>query len=269
MMAMDYTEITELPGAALTDEQFARFCHRYALGAELAAHRRVLEVACGAGSGLGYLAQGRVGAAGVIGLDYSAPVLHAARMQYGGRIPLVRGDARALPFCRAAFDLVLCFEAIYYLGDYEAFLRESARVLAPGGILLLCQSNPDWPDFVPGNFSVHYPSVPELATSLMRAGFARVELSGILPTTTVPGPRSLVNRLRRVVLRSSLVPRALLDHGPLADLLKRITYGRLVPLPAELDDATVEAAAGSVVATPLATDRPDCIHRVIYARATL
>jgi len=258
----DYTAITELPGAALNRVQFARFAHRYAHGAALGRDRRVLEVACGAGSGLGYVARS---AAGVVGLDYTAAVLQQARAHLGAGIPLVRGDARRLPFADAAFDLVLCFEAIYYLGDYAALLRESARVLAAGGDLLLCQSNPDWPDFVPGDLSAHYPTVPELAAALARAGFDRVELSGILPTTAGPDTRGALHRLRRMALRSGIVPR----RGPVAGLLKRLAYRDLVPLPATLTPAAVEAAASAVTLTPLAPDQPDRVQRVFYARATL
>jgi ubiquinone/menaquinone biosynthesis C-methylase UbiE len=254
---IDYTAIAELPGAPLNAEQFTRFAHRYRLGAQWARTRRVLEVACGAGSGLGYLARH---ARSIIGLDYSAPVLQRARGHYGAAMPLVRGDARALPFGDAAFDLVLCFEAIYYLGDYRAFLAESARVLAPGGDLLLCQSNPDWPDFVPGDLSAHYPSATELAAGLSQAGFRTVELSGILPTQT---GRSALYRLRRLALRSGLFP----QRGPLARLLKRVAYGRLIPLPAALTPSAVEAAASAVALTSLALDQPDYIHRVLYAHA--
>src|SRR5690606_34061985 len=113
IMVRDYTTITELPGAGLTPEQYSRFIQRYALAAGQAQGRRVLEVACGSGSGLTYLAER---AAGVVGLDYAGPVLQQARER--STPPLVQGDAHNLPFDAARFDLLLCFEAIYYLCDF-------------------------------------------------------------------------------------------------------------------------------------------------------
>jgi SAM-dependent methyltransferase len=52
---------------------------------------------------------------------------------------LAQADLRALPFCDGAFDLVMSLEAIVYLrrGEEEAAVKEMARVLAPGGLLVL------------------------------------------------------------------------------------------------------------------------------------
>ncbi len=255
----DYATITEQPGALLNDAQMQRYTHRYGHAATLAHGRRVLEIACGAGGGLDYLARH---ARQVIGLDYTAAVL--AQAQAATRRPLVQADAQRLPFAADSFDLVVCFEAIYYLADQAALLHESRRVLAPGGVLLLCQSNPNWPDFVPGNLTTHYPSAPELARLLADAGFHDIQLHGILPLAQDRTGGTLRRRLRRALLHSSLAHRL----GPLADLVKRIGYGQMTPLPARVDDSHIAAWASRVKLTPLPLDQPDTIHRVIYARAT-
>lgn len=256
----DYGAITELPGSLLTREQFLRYAHRYALGAKLAQDRRVLEVACGAGGGLGVLADS---ARTVAGLDYSASVLPYARAQVGRRVPLVQGDAHGLPFDDGSFDVILCFEAIYYLHDYELFLDESRRVLAPKGVLLLCKSNPDWPDFVPGDLSSYYPSAPELASSLQRSGFRTVELFGIVPVTGARTSDKVTARLRSLALRSGLVP----SRGPVARLLKQLAHGRLVSLPAELDRSAIQSAHAAETVQPIDPGKPDRVHRVLYAQA--
>jgi ubiquinone/menaquinone biosynthesis C-methylase UbiE len=257
-MSRDFTTITETPGSLLSPDQRTRMAQRYARAAALAQGGRVLEVSCGAGSGLGFLARH---ARAVVGLDYTAPVLTLVRTHYRDCIPLVQGDAQRLPFASGAFDLVVCFEAIYYLPDQAAFWRESRRVLAPGGQLLVCASNPDWPDFVPGPLTTHYPSAPELAQAMNGAGFTHVELFGGLPLAG--GRRRWVNRLRRLALRSGLSTRL----GPLTTVLKRASYGDLTPLSAELDPATVAAWAGDVAIVSLPADRPDRVHRVLYAQA--
>lgn len=256
-MGYDYTAITELPGAGLTPEQYSRFVQRYALAAGLAKGRRVLEVACGAGSGLSYLARR---AATAVGLDYTAPVLRQA--QANAPLPLVQGDAHRLPFGSACFDLILCFEAIYYLDDFTSLLAESHAVLAPGGLLLICQTNPDWPGFVPGALSVHYPRGPELAHALNVAGFERVQLYGGMPVVAATRRQQIAQRLRRSVLRSGLLPLL----RPVAAPLLRLAYGAPIPLPAVLDAQTV-AAGGVLPLTPLPPGQVDRTHQVLYALA--
>ena len=257
-MSRDFTAITETPGTLLSPDQRTRKAQRYRRAAALAADGHVLEVSCGAGCGLGYLARH---ARAVVGLDYTATVLSLARSHYGSRIPLVQGDAQQLPFPTASFDLVFCFEAIYYLPDQARFLSESRRVLTAGGRLLICQSNPDWPDFVPGPLTTHYPPVPTLTQAIAEAGFHDIVCHASLPVTR--GRRRWASRLRRYALRSGLVERL----GPLVHLLKAVSYGDLVSLPAELDPGTVAAWTDGATLTPIPADQPDRVHRVVYAQA--
>lgn len=92
-------------------------------------------------------------------------------------------------------------------------------------------SNPDWPFFVPGALSIHYPSAPELARLVQEAGFANVALYGSLPVERSWSRLGTVRaQLRRLLLRSDLFRR---DHA-LTRLLKRLGYGTLTPLPALL-----------------------------------
>jgi 2-polyprenyl-3-methyl-5-hydroxy-6-metoxy-1,4-benzoquinol methylase len=66
-LATDYCTVTELPGSNATKEQLARLYHRYHFAAGFCEGKDVLEVACGAGQGLGYLARK---AKSVVGGDY-------------------------------------------------------------------------------------------------------------------------------------------------------------------------------------------------------
>jgi ubiquinone/menaquinone biosynthesis C-methylase UbiE len=76
----------------------------------------------------------------VVGLDASARMLDRARDKlapFGDRAALVRQTAEALPFADAVFDAVACLEALEFLPDDAAALREMVRVLRPGGVLLV------------------------------------------------------------------------------------------------------------------------------------
>ena len=256
----DFLAITETPGALLNAEQMGRMALRYSLAAELAAGRRVLEVACGAGIGLGLL----LNAAGALtACDYSLAGLSLAQQASGVRVPLAAADAHNLPYASAAFDLILSFEAIYYLAQPGAFLRECRRLLAMNGRLLLSTSNADWPYFAPGALSVSYPDATELAGLLHAAGFVEVLLYGSLPVDQTLSPLGAWRaRARRYALRASFLQR---DHR-LTQLLKRASYGALTPLPPMLP-ATARISAPFAELTPLPADQRDRRHRVLFAVA--
>src|SRR5215510_10367132 len=103
---------------------------------------RVLDVACGTGI-LARLAAQVVGAAWqVVGLDVNEGMLGMARTvpqrHDGPSIEWRQSDAAAvLPFPDAAFDVVLCQAGLEFFADRAAGLREMARVLVPGGRLVL------------------------------------------------------------------------------------------------------------------------------------
>lgn len=101
---------------------------------------RVLDIAAGTGrlarAALGQLAfDGRV-----VNLELAAGMLAAGRAAAGGaaeRVTWVRAAASPLPFPDAAFDCVTCLEALEFLPEARAVLREAARVLKPGGRLVI------------------------------------------------------------------------------------------------------------------------------------
>lgn len=256
-MPTDYTAVTELPGSRLNAEQMERFVHRYAVSALLTTGR-TLEIACGPAIGLGALeASGRP----VAGLCYTQAVLQGAQAHYRGRLPLLCGDGQQLPIAPCSFDAVLCLEAIYYFADPAAFLAEARRVLLPGGRLLVGSSNPDWLHFVPGVLTRHYPTTSELAGWLQSAGFQDVQLYGAIPLDGATARQAAALRLRRLLLRSRL--RRWI--APLAERLKRLLYGELARLPAELDAGVLHAAAATLHLEKLTLDHPDRVHRVLYA----
>jgi SAM-dependent methyltransferase len=115
--------------------------HRYAFARRLARGRRVLDAACGEGYGSAMLAEV---AASVLGLDIGADVVAHARARYGAhpRLRFAAADCTALDALPdAGFDLVASFETLEHVAAQERMLDGFARLLAPGGVLLV--STPD------------------------------------------------------------------------------------------------------------------------------
>jgi SAM-dependent methyltransferase len=77
----------------------------------------------------------------VVAFDLTEPMLHAARdfvrSRGAGTVAFVAGDVEALPFRAGAFDIVTCRIAAHHFADPGTAMRQIARVLAPGGSLLL------------------------------------------------------------------------------------------------------------------------------------
>lgn len=112
----------------------------------------VLDVATGTGRLPFFLLQEPEFDGRVVGLDASAGMLDLARAKlepFGQRVALIRQTATKLPFADDTFAAVTCLEALEFLPDDTAALREMIRVLMPGGHLLVSRrQGPDRPFFL-------------------------------------------------------------------------------------------------------------------------
>jgi demethylmenaquinone methyltransferase/2-methoxy-6-polyprenyl-1,4-benzoquinol methylase len=163
---------------------------------------RVLDICCGTGDLV--LALAKVGRR-VLGSDFCHPMLVAAHAKIARRrapAVLFESDALTLPLRDASLDLLTVAFGFRNLANYESGLVEMRRVLAPGGMATILEfSQP--PNAVFGalyNFYARrilpwiggvisgsreaytylpesvrkFPSAPELAAMMRRAGFAEV-----------------------------------------------------------------------------------------------
>ena len=100
--------------------------------------RDVLDVACGLGGTLARLSA--LTSASLVGVDFDEGQLETARRApwaQAGRATFQRADACALPFDDGSFDLVFSVEAAFHFRSRAAFFGEVARVLRPGGRLVM------------------------------------------------------------------------------------------------------------------------------------
>jgi SAM-dependent methyltransferase len=155
--------------------------HRYAFAAAQARGRRVLDAACGEGYGSALLAA--AGARAVLGVDIDPATIAHARRRYGqgSVLRFECADVTALEHLpTASFDLIVSFETLEHVAAQERMLDGFARLLAPGGLLMI--STPDKRSYSDERGFRNEHHVRELYRSefeaLLRARFPAVRLLG-------------------------------------------------------------------------------------------
>ncbi|MEF8721942.1 class I SAM-dependent methyltransferase [Candidatus Accumulibacter phosphatis] len=101
----------------------------------------VADIGCGAGTQCRIWAQK---GHNVSGVDINKPLVELARrrsLESGLSIHFDVGSATKLPFSDESMDVCLLPELLEHVEDWQACLREAARVLKPGGVLYLSTTN--------------------------------------------------------------------------------------------------------------------------------
>lgn len=107
-------------------------------GFDVTRFRSILDIGSGAGQILGHLLKLAHTDTELVACDLSHNMLRRARQRVNSRRPLyVAADMTRLPFADESFDCVTCGWVLEHLADPRPGLAELARVLTPGGSLLL------------------------------------------------------------------------------------------------------------------------------------
>lgn len=115
------------------------FLDRYSLD-DLFRDKRVLDLGCGAaGKSLYYVTQGAKKVTGVEIVSHYQAEAEALAEQLGlsDRFEFVSASALDLPFPDGSFDTVIMNDFMEHISDPEGVLRESMRLLAPGGRIFI------------------------------------------------------------------------------------------------------------------------------------
>lgn len=149
----------------------------------LGADDRLLDVGCGTGAASRSAASL---AASVVGIDLSPEMIRQARdLAEGiGNVHFEIADSEHLPFGDGTFTAVLCSNSFHHYPDPRRAVREMARVLAPGGRIVVGDACGDLAAariadaflrrFEPGHVRLYRSG--ELGSFLRDAGLSRVEL---------------------------------------------------------------------------------------------
>lgn len=179
----------------LRHEMFGERFDLMALAGLLEEHWVVGDLGCGTGQIAATLAPF---VRRVIAVDSSRAMLKAARQRLGegDRVDLRQGDLRALPIDDAALHAAVLSLVLHHVADPAAVVSEAARVLRPGGKLLLVdmmshdrreyqqQMGHVWLGFEP----------TQVAAWLHTAGFEHVHVQPLSPATQAKGPALFVAR---------------------------------------------------------------------------
>jgi ubiquinone/menaquinone biosynthesis C-methylase UbiE/DNA-binding transcriptional ArsR family regulator len=125
----------------LRQELFGRASALHALPAFLDRNWTIGDLGCGTGETAAAVAPF---VTRVIAVDRSGDMLHAARRRLRDQpnVDVRRGELEALPIDDRDLDAAIVMLVLHHTPDPAAALREAARVLRPGGALLLCDMLP-------------------------------------------------------------------------------------------------------------------------------
>jgi len=164
---------------------------------------RALDICCGTGD-MTFALHRRAasGSAQILGADFSHAMLQrAAEKGRGTTVRWVEADALRLPFPDAHFNLVTSAFGFRNLADYDAGLREIARVLAPGGECGILDFGE--PGGLLGRlYRVYFKKVlPKIGTVLsgVRGPYAYLPAS----VERFPAPEEMLERMRQAGFRKA------------------------------------------------------------------
>jgi len=231
---------------------------RYKFASRFVKDKLCLDLGCGTGYGSSFLV--KKGAKTVVGGDKSEKALFYAKSCYKSKqrksLEFVYLNATSLPFLDSSFDVVISFELIEHLKNYERFLLEIKRVLKRGGVLILSTPSRRVGSIVLTDWKYHLHE------------FSKEELLGLVNkyfvSSKMYGQHSLdgINLVLRRVRRTARRLLQTLGMRKVQILLSRLfRYNRLVPC--RMDDFDEIPDKEKVV---LLTDNSTPIAFVVTAR---
>lgn len=138
---MDFDKYADSYDAGWKGTKSARFYDDLIREADIDAGDSVLDVGCGTGTILSFIASKTVIKG--YGLDISERMLDIAR-EKNPDFEFVSGDCTALPYEDGSMDVVMACMAYHHFSDQERFRSEAHRVLKPGGWLYICDPRFPW-----------------------------------------------------------------------------------------------------------------------------
>jgi len=108
---------------------------------EIPEHANILDIGCGGGRTLAYLAS-LISLGKTVGIDHSEDSFAVTRKRnhkliVSGRVEVLRGSVSSMPFSDATFDCITAVETYFFWPDIASDLAEVRRVMKPNGQLVI------------------------------------------------------------------------------------------------------------------------------------
>ncbi len=251
-----FVSVTEVSKDQAPLEQIHRLEERYHWAAEKCINKDVVELACGSGPGIGLI--NSVSRSFVAG-DISDELVSHCKDVYGDSVDIRVMDAMNPPFPKNSLDVIILFEALYYLPSAPEFFKNCRELLRPGGKMLITTANCDLFDFNPSPYSVKYYGTREMKELCSEAGF-RCQLFGGTPVESVSLKQKVLRPVKKFAVDYNLIP----DTMAAKKILKRFVFGKLYDLPTEVSMGESHFGHLRLISPNL----PDESHKVLYLEAT-
>lgn len=204
----------------LGDMSLKRRAHKIIEGLDLRNEERVIDLGCGTGYYLFLLSNLPI-KLNLTGFDNDKKAMREARVSLSEKnIKFVRGDLHKMPFQGNSFDKAVMSEVLEHLENDEVALKETFRIIKPGGVLVISAPSIAYPFFWdPINwvlqhfFRIHIKSgfwsgiwsghlrlyhLTDLKKKFQKVGF-KVEIAEELTFWCLPFNHYLVNAVARLL----------------------------------------------------------------------
>jgi ubiquinone/menaquinone biosynthesis C-methylase UbiE len=229
----------------------------------ISADGSVLELACGTGIVTRRLLDRLGPKARLVATDLNESMLNYARTKFGGETSVEwrQADATDLPFADRSFDAVVCQFGLMFFPDKESAMRETYRVLKPGGTFLFSvwdaieqndlprtahsvvskffADNP--PDFYEVPFSFHDPET--ISSMLSATGFNNFQ-SMLLPFTAIAAS---ARDVAKGLIQGNPIITAIKERDEL--MIPKIEAALTSAIAADFGDAPVRARMQALICT--------------------
>lgn len=224
-----FTSLTDHKGTLfnqMTIKQMYEFPKKYFF------NKKVLDLGCNIGRGLGLIAET---AKFVVGVDINKEAINIAKKNYRNnkKIKLMIGDAENLPKSVGKFDTILIFQTIYLLDVHKVILNLK-KILNEKGNVIIMSINPDRADFNRAKYYLKYHKINELKNIFKKRGFI-IKIYGSIHDDDIIY-RGKMNKLIKMIKIISSQLKIIPKNYTLKKILKRIFFGKLKDIPNDVRD---------------------------------
>tara|TARA_B100001250_G_C19809192_1_gene794962 strand:+ start:2829 stop:3632 length:804 start_codon:yes stop_codon:yes gene_type:complete len=193
-------------------------------------NKRVLDIGCSVGRGLGFLSEY---SDEVVGLDVNEDAIKIARNQNRTipNVKVIHGDIENLSFDIGKFDTVLIFQTLYLI-NVNILIDKLKDILNTDGRVVIMSINPDRADFNPSMYSIKYHKIGELLNIFEKSGFS-CSVYGSIHDEEI-NYRGKMNKFIKIIKliasKIGIVP----NSYRFKKILKRVFYGSLKEIPNDI-----------------------------------